>query len=553
MGAYVNPSNDSLLMDINGDIYIDKSLIFTVLSKKFRSPGRFMCVSRPRRFGKTMVGNMISAFYSKGADSRAIFEKLQISKKEGWDEWLNKCNVIQIDLGEFYSRYSDSGDVIKSLKQVILNEMIEEFPNVAINKEAPFSEAIVSVYTKTQVPFVVIIDEYDVMVRERVAQKDFASYLSLLNDLFKSTACGRAIGLAYVTGIMPIVRDRVQSKLNKVFDEREQRELAHFAERRKLRALPNFTEYTMMEPQELAPYIGFTLKEVKALCKKFKMSYEECLRCYDGYHIAPKISICNSNSVCRAMTTHNFADYWSKTGAYAAISDYIRMDFEGIKEDISKMIGGGSVSVNVTSFSNQMSDLNTKDKVFTYLIHLGYLVYSLDEKRNGVCKIPNGEIRTEWKNAIGDMKDMSKVFEMIRNSEELLEATLRCDEQAVAEALDKAHTYVTSAKYYNNEGALQSAVGLAYFSATSQYDIDQEVAGGYGFCDIAFKPYVKGAPGIIIELKMDQSPEVGLAQIKKNKYVEALGSYRGPAYLVAVSYGKESKKHTCRIEVVEKS
>ena len=528
MGAYVNPGCDILQMDMSGDFYIDKSLIFTVLNKKFKTPSRFFCVSRPRRFGKTMVGNMISAFYSKGADSRAIFEKLKIAKVEDWDERLNKCNVIKIDLGEFYSRYSDTGDVIKSLKRVILDDMIKEFPDVDINTEAPFTEAIVSVFTKTQVPFVVIIDEYDVMVRERVSQKDFASYLSLLNDLFKSAACGSAIGLAYITGIIPIVRDRVQSKLN------------------------NFKEYTMLDPRELAPYIGFTLPEVKALCKKHKMDYEECLRWYDGYHIAPKVSICNSNSVCEAMTTHKFADYWSKTGAYAAISDYIRMDFEGIKEDIATMIGGGSVPVEVGTFTNVLSDLGDKDKVFTYLIHLGYLVYGEDKKGKSFCKIPNGEIRTEWERAVKDMKDMGKVFEMIRGSDELLEATLQRDEAAVAEALDKAHTYVTSAKYYNNEGALQSAVGLAYFSATSQYDINQEVAAGYGFCDIAFKPYVKGAPGIIIELKMDQAPEVGLKQIKDNKYIEAMGSYRGPVYLVAVSYSKESKEHTCRIEVVER-
>ncbi|MCQ7926291.1 ATP-binding protein, partial [Salmonella enterica] len=449
----------------------------------------------------------------------------QISQTEGWDERLNRCNVIQIDLGSAYARYRRSGDVIPMLNQQVVKDMRREFPDVNIRDGAPIAEAIVEVFSETRVPFVVIIDEYDVMVRERVSETEFSRYLSLLNTLFKSDDCGTAIGLAYITGIIPIVRDRVQSKLN------------------------NFKEYTMLSPRDLAPYIGFTLPEVKALCKSHKMSYKECLRWYDGYHIAPRVSICNSNSVCRAMRAGKFDDYWSKTGAYAAINDYIRMDFDGVKEDISTMIGGGSVEVNVTSFTNTLSDLNNKDKVFTYLIHLGYLTY---DERTRTCRIPNGEIRTEWRNAVEDMRDMSPVFEMIRNSEDLLEATLQRDEQAVADALDKAHRYVTSAKNYNNEGALQSAVGLAYFSATSRYDIKKEVAAGPGFADIALKPYVKGAPGIIIELKMDQDPEVGLAQIKEKGYMDALDRYRGPVYLVAVSYGKESKRHTCRIEVVER-
>ena len=528
MGIYVNPGNRQMQKALNDEIYVDKSMILKELNKKFDTGSCFMCVSRPRRFGKTMVGNLISAFYSRGADSRAIFEKLKFAGEPGWDERLNKFNVIQIDLGSFFSRYHETGNIIGKLTELVVKDMRKEFPDVEIPDDAPIAEALVDVYCETQIPFVVIIDEYDVMVREQVSQKEFQSYLELLNSLFKGAECCEAISLAYITGIMPIVRDRVQSKLN------------------------NFDEFTMLTPQELAPYIGFTTDEVKDLCAKHKIDYDECLRWYDGYRITPEVSICNSNSVCKALKTKVFDDYWSKTGAYDVINNYIRLDFENIKEDISTMIGGGRVEVNVTSFSNRLSDLNTKDKVFTYLIHLGYLVFEKGSDGHTYCKIPNGEVRNEWKNAVEDMADLSQVFKMIRNSERLLQATIDRDEQAVADALDKAHEYVTSAQTYNNEGSLQSAVGLAYFSATSRYDINKELAGGRGFADIAFKPYVPGAPGIIIELKMDQPPEVGLAQIKKKGYIRALGSYTGPVYLVAISYGKESKKHKCKIEVVEK-
>lgn len=521
MGRYVNPGCTSMLTDMNGDFYIDKSLILTVLNRKFMSPGRFMCVSRPRRFGKTMVGNLVATFYSKGADARPIFEKLGIASVPGWDDRLNKCNVIKLDMNAFCGRYKKSGDIITHLTADVVREMIKEFPDADIEPDWQLSQAIIAANEATSVPFVVVIDEYDVMVRENVPADEFGEYLTLLNDLFKSADCGEAIALAYITGIIPIVKDRVQSKLN------------------------NFIEYTMLDPQELAPFIGFTLPEVKSLCDKFSIDYDECLRWYDGYHITPEISICNSNSVCRLIMTRRFANYWSHTGAYAAISDYIRMDFDGIKQDLAAMVGGGSVAVNVTSFSNTLSDLNTKDKVFTYLIHLGYLTY---DEATGCCRIPNGEIRGEWKNAIEDMRDMGEVFSMIRNSDDLLDATLRGDEQAVAEALDKAHAYVTSPRTYNNEGALQSAVGLAYFSATSRYTIVKELAAGYGFADLGFIPYVAGVPAMVVELKMNQAPEVGLAQIKKKGYASVMRNYRGPVVIVAVAYDRETKFHSCRIE-----
>ena len=524
MGTYVNPDCDGLQINMGGDIYVDKSLIITRLNKKFRTEDRFVCVSRPRRFGKTMVGTLISTFYSRGADARSIFEKLKIAATPNWDERLNKMNVIKFDMNAFYGRYKKKGNVIAHLTADIVAEMIKEFPDVHVEPDWELSKAITTVYGEKRTPFVIIIDEYDVMVREKVSADEFGDYLTMLNNLFKSDDCGKAIALAYITGIMPIVKDRVESKLN------------------------NFKEYTMLMPRDLAPYIGFTKAEVKELCEQFKIDRDECLRWYDGYQITPEVSICNSNSVCEAISTRKFANYWNRTGAYAAISDYVKMDFDGIKEDIATMIGGGSVPVKVGTFSNTLSDLGDKNKVLTYLCHLGYLVYNEETK---TCSIPNGEIRDEWDNAISDMKDMSPVVEMVRNSDRLLDATLKCDEQAVAEALDKAHKYVTSALTYNDEGALQSAVGLAYFSATSRYTIIRELAAGDGYADLGFVPYVQGMPGIIIELKMNKAPESGLDQIKKRGYASVFKNYRGPVYIVAISYGTRTEGHTCKIEKVE--
>ncbi|MGN0029504.1 MAG: AAA family ATPase [Marinilabiliaceae bacterium] len=521
MGSYVNPGNNVIAADMRQDIYIDKSMILTELNKVFgSSTGSRLCVSRPRRFGKTMVGNLVAAYYTSGADSRPLFEKLRISKTEGWDERLNRCNVIQIDLGEFYSRYGSEGDVTKTLNRLVVNEMRTEFPNAGIDVGDSIPEAVLSAFDETGKQFVVIIDEYDVMVREKVSQADFKEFLSLLNALFKSIACGRAIGLAYLTGIIPIVRDKVQSKLN------------------------NFTEYTMLQPMELAPYIGFTLPEVKEICERYGMDYDECLRWYDGYHIADGVSICNANSVVRAVKAREFADYWSQTGAYTAISDYIDGDYEGIREDIAVMAGGGEVEVDAGSFLNTLDSIVSKDDVFTYLIHLGYLAYN---RKSETCYIPNGEIRKEWERALKRTVSYRPVVEMIKNSHRLLDATIEGDSDAVAQALDKAHQYVTSPFTYNDEGALQSAIGLAYFYATTQYTVVKEFHSGTGYADIALIPYVANRPPMVIELKMNEKPERGLRQIIDNGYADAFRDIEGEVILVAISYDKKTRSHTCII------
>ena len=520
MGMYVNPGNRKMQKALNDKIYVDKSEILTVLNERFDTENCFLCVSRPRRFGKTMVGNLISAFYSKGADSRAMFEKLKIAQTPNWDERLNKFNVLKIDMNAFYGRYKKNGNVITHLTADVVREMIKEFPDADIEPDCELSKAIIQAYGATEVPFVVIIDEYDVMVRERVPSAEFGEYLTLLNNLFKSDDCAEAIALAYITGIIPIVRDRIQSKLN------------------------NFKEFTMLRPQELARFIGFTFEEVKELCEQFNMDYDECLRWYDGYRIAPKVSVCNSNSVCEAMRSGQFDDYWTQTGAYTAINDYIDGNYEGIREDIAQMVGGGEVDVNPRTFLNTLDSIVSKDDVFTYLIHLGYLVYNQENK---TCSIPNGEIRMEWESALKRTVNYRPIVEMIENSKRMLAATLEGDADVLAQTLDKAHRDVTSPLTYNNEGSMQSAIGLAYFYARTQYTVVKEFHSGKGYADMAFIPYVPNLVPIVVEFKIDQNPERALKQIVDNCYTDAFKDLHGPAVLVGISYCKETKGHSCKI------
>ena len=524
MGIYVNPDSGRMRTNMRQDPYVDKSMILTELNKLYDAERRFLCVSRPRRFGKTMVGNLIATYYSRGAtDSRDIFERMRVAETEGWDAHLGEACVIKVDLNSFYERFHAGGGVIEGMTRKVVEELMSEFPDVALSPDAPLPDAMVSIHQRHGVKFVVIIDEYDVFVRQRATEAEMRSYLSFLNSMFKADDVGVTIALAYLTGIIPIVRDKIQSKLN------------------------NFREYTMLRPMELASYIGFTLDEVRVLCEARGMDYGECLRWYDGYRLAPGVSVCNSNSVCEAMASGVFGDYWTATGSYEVVSDYVSLNFDGTRDAVVAMLAGGSAPVNASSFLNSPDSIASRDDVLTYLVHLGYLSY---DRGSGECRIPNGEIRAEWDNALRRLDGYRGLVGVVDASRRLLEATLARDGATVAELLDRAHEEATGPLTYNNEGAMQSAVALAYLYARNFYNVVKELPAGRGYADLAFLP-LPGAgarPAIVVELKVDRSPDTALDQIRARRYPAALAQYRGEILLVGVSYGKKSRRHRCKIE-----
>ncbi|MBQ7724388.1 MAG: AAA family ATPase, partial [Lachnospiraceae bacterium] len=364
------------------------------------------------------------------------------------------------------------------------------------------------------------IDEYDVLVREQVSQDLFDRYLSFLNGLFKSDTLRPAISLAYLTGILPIVRDKVQSKLN------------------------NFREYTVLDAGEFSEYIGFTSDEVQELCDKYGISFDECRNWYDGYSL-DEIEIYNPESLVMAVTRGKFKNYWSKTSSYQAIIDRIQTNYKGMKDDVIKMFSGESVDVDAGMYLNTMTDFSTKDEIFTYLIHLGYLAYDQD---NESCRIPNREVRDEWARAVSKVSEYEVTDEIIKASKELLKETLSGNEEAVAAALDKSHIHVSSNRSYNNEDVLQSAIYLAYIYALNDYECFREVTAGKGFADMVYIPIKSDKPALIIELKHNKTVESALDQIRDKKYFECLKHYQGDMLLIGINYDEKDKTHECRIE-----
>lgn len=518
MGNYVNPNNINLQLDRNTPIYVDKSMAIAEINKLVNTNQRFVCMSRARRFGKTTVGNMLAAYYSKGCDSRHLFADLKIASDPSFEKYLNKLNVIQIDLGSLCSTYKGE-DIIALAESEVCRELRKQFPNVEIESDR-LEMALRRIYSATQEQFVIIIDEYDVLVRTQTKREYFEHFLDFLNGLFKNVNLAPAIALAYITGILPIVRDKVQSKLNM------------------------FREYTMLNAGRLASCIGFTNEEVQALCKEHNLDFEECKRWYDGYNLNG-VEIYNSNSVVFAMENQEMANYWNKTGTFDVLTTYLQMNFKGVLDDVRTMLGGGHVDVNTTTYMNTMDCFRTKNDVFTYLMHIGYLAY---DRVNKQCYIPNREIYDEWVNAIETLPDYETCFDLIQNSKQLLQATLEGDAEAAAKALDIAHSQICNNLSYNNEHTFQSVIHLAYLYAREKYTIIKELPSGKGYADVAFIPYVPNVPAVIIELKRNKSAGTALTQIEEKRYFDCLEKYQGDLLFVGVNYDDETKVHTCEIK-----
>ena len=523
MGIYLNPGNENFREITRAEIYVDKTGMLAVTNRFIDRGNKYICISRPRRFGKTIAGNMLCAYYSKGCDSRDLFAPYKIAAVPAFSEKLNKYNVIKIDMNSEYQNTLDKNKVMSRLGREIIKEFKTAFPDILFEEDDSLAQCILRVYAARGETFIILLDEYDVLVREQANEKLFQEYLSFLNGLFKSDTLRPAISLAYLTGILPVVRDKIQSKLN------------------------NFEEYTILDAEELAEFTGFTGEEVQKLCLEKGLDYDECRRWYDGYS-QHGLEIYNPESIVKSLRKKQFGSYWGQTSSYEAISDRIRQNFAGTKDAVVRMLAGENVDVNVTRYMNTMTSFHTKDDLFTYLIHLGYLAYNLEE---GTCRIPNKEVRQEWFNAIETEEDYAITMKIIQSSKDLLIQTWKRNEEAVAKALDISHIHVTSNRSYNNEDALQSAIYLAYIYALNRYTVVREMNTGKGFADVVFIPVKKEDPAMIIELKRNGSESSALDQIKEKRYFESLSHYQGNLLFVGINYDEKEKIHTCRIENFE--
>lgn len=522
MGVYFNPDHSIFQKIINSDIYVDKTGLLAYTNSVINTMQGYVCVSRPRRFGKSIAANMLAAYYSRGCDSREMFSGFEIAKKDSFEKHLNQYNTIFLNMQEFLSQSEDIDDMLNLIKKSVLWELLEEYPNLRYFNTENLTRTMQDIYNNRKCPFIIIIDEWDCVFREnRMNREAQEKYLDFLRDLMKDKGY---IYLAYMTGILPIKKYGTHSALNM------------------------FDEFSMLEPGPLAPYVGFTENEVEKLCTDYKISVDEVKSWYDGY-IFDNVSVYSPRSVVSCMRLGKIGNYWNQTETFEALKDYIEMNFEGLRDDVLSMLAGETVPVNTGSFTNDMTTFRTEDDVFTLLVHLGYLAY--DEK-NKCVYIPNNEIRTEYVNVVS-ASDWGEATEALKNSADTLRAIWDGKAELVARQIEKAH-FETSHIQYNDENALSYTISLALYAARNYYHVYRELAGGKGFADLVFVPKRKFAdkPAMVIELKWNRNAEAAIAQIKQKKYCESLKEYQGNLILVGVDYDKKTKVHNCRIEKYKK-
>ena len=486
MGTYINPGNSGFA-EIVSDDYIDKTGMIDLINRKINKPKKLICISRPRRFGKSYAAQMLCAYYDHTCDSHILFDNKEVAKTEHYEGCINKFNVIYLDISGFVSdvrrRDGNIKYVINEIVESIRTELVEDYPQL---KEIKKLTKCLTEYAKiTKKMFVFIIDEWDAIIREsKNDTQTQEAYIDLLREWFKNgNFTSQAVAAAYMTGILPIKKDKGQS------------------------AVSDFDEFTVLEPGEYSEYIGFTENEVRDLCGN--MSFEKAKQWYDGYTFSETQSIYNPYSIMKAMQKRVYRSYWQQTSAAENLETLININKDGLQEDILKLIAGEQIVVNTNRFKNDFANFTSKDDVLTLLIHLGYLVYNSETRR---VRIPNEEVRFEFDDLLQNAQHTG-LARLVQDSEKLLQDTLNRNETEVVNAIVRVRNTNYAPMFYNNEQALR---------------------------------YV-----MIVELKWNQTAEGAIKQIKEKNYPSLISEYTGDILLVGINYDEDTKKHSCKIEKIK--
>ena len=520
MGTYINLGNAGFQRVRNSE-YVDKSGLIAIVNSTLFTERSFSCVSRSRRFGKSVAAKMLCAYYDHSCDSRALFADLAIASDPSFEKHLNKYPVIFLDLTSFISERDDN-NIVDKMDATLLADVVKAYPDVAAEDGDRLMDYLLRVTEAKGEQFIFIIDEWDAICREYAPGTEVMDrYVGWLRRMFKSMDGARVFAGVYMTGILPVKKYKTQSAMN------------------------NFIEYSMVEPVDMAPYFGFTKEEVQALAEKHGMDFDELEKWYDGYQIGDELSIFNPNSVMQAIRSRRCRSFWASTSSYDMVAHYIQMNYEGLKDDVVRMLAGERCAVDPTGFQNDMSVIQSKDDVLTVLIHLGYLSYDWKESE---CYIPNKEVAGEMVNAV-KLNNWSHVANAIEKSKQLLRATIEGNEEAVARGIDVAHDENTSILSYNDENSLACVLSLAYYYASNDYIIHRELASGKGFADLVLIPRKNvDSPAIVIELKYDKAVNTAIEQIKQRQYPAKVSQYTDNLLLVGITYERDTKQHRCCIE-----
>ena len=499
--------------------FVDKSGLLNILNKNMDTENKFMCISRPRRFGKSVASKMAYAYYDRSMPSAELFEGLEITKSPDYKKHLNKYPTIYIDWNRFAN--VPKNEILKTAQQRIIADLKNSYD--CLEEQNSLAVALDEINSKTGDRFILIIDEWDMLVRD-VEQDIQDEYVNFLRAMFKSNSANKVFLLVYMTGILPIIKIKTQSALN------------------------NFVEYSIIDPGNTSKYYGFTEQEVKELCKENDMDFTLMKHAYDGYIIGDEKSMFNPYSVMQSILKRNYNSHWSKTATFMAIETYLQIDADSVRTKIVNMMEGESEVIEPASFRNDMKNIETSDDVLTLLVHLGYLSYDPETQ---CVKIPNTEVSIEFKNAVG-MAGWGELSRAVSQSQKLLDDTINLRKEKIAKAFDDYHFEASSILEFNDENSMRCAITLAYYAAKPFYKIFHELPTGKGFADMVFIPLPNSSrPAIVVELKYDKTADSAINQIKRKNYPKSLQGFSKRIVLCGINYNKATSKHEVEMEVIE--
>lgn len=541
MGTYLNSITPYTLYKSESlsPYFVDKTLMLRELFPYVSAGNRHICITRPRRFGKTIMANMISSFFQKASDSSDVFDSLAISQVDDYRRYKNQYNVIRIDFSKMPRNCDLYTQYIERIEALLIEDVKEAYPQVKINEADAVGDILESVFVQCGEKFIFVLDEWDfIFHRDFINEIDKEKYVAFLSNLLKDRPY---VVLSYMTGILPIAKYSSGSELNM------------------------FAEFTMVNSPMFGEYFGFTDDEVDDLYRRYivecdrqhkeKSVTRKGLRdWYNGYYTKSGERVYNPRSVVFALQFNNLANYWTSSGPYDEIYYYIRNNISDVRDDLALMISGESVTAKIQEYAATSMNLSTRDEIYSAMVVYGFLSYL-----NGKVCIPNRELMEKFDELLVKNESLGYVYRLAKESEKMLKATLAGDTLTMERILEFAHNTEVPLLSYNHETELSAIVNLVYLAARDSYRVEREDKAGTGYVDFIFYPYDTTADCIILELKVDHTPDEAIAQIIDKKYalkfVPKLAGqkiYTGRILAVGIGYWKESKKHSCKVEEILK-
>ena len=537
MGTYLNSITPYTLYKSESlsPYFVDKTLMLSELFPYVSAGNRHICITRPRRFGKTIMANMISSFFQKASDSSDVFDSLAISQVDDYRRYKNQYNVIRIDFSKMPRNCDSYTQYIERIEALLIEDVKEAFPQVKINEADAVGDILESVFVQCGEKFIFVLDEWDfIFHRDFINEIDKEKYVAFLSNLLKDRPY---VVLSYMTGILPIAKYSSGSELNM------------------------FAEFTMVNSPMFGVYFGFTDDEVDDLYRRYivecdrqhkeKSVTRKGLRdWYNGYYTKSGERVYNPRSVVFALQFNNLANYWTSSGPYDEIYYYIRNNISDVRDDLALMISGESVTAKIQEYAATSMNLSTRDEIYSAMVVYGFLSYL-----NGKVCIPNRELMEKFDELLVKNESLGYVYRLAKESEKMLKATLAGDTLTMERILEFAHNTEVPLLSYNHETELSAIVNLVYLAARDSYRVEREDKAGTGYVDFIFYPYDTTADCIILELKVDHTPDEAIAQIIDKKYalkfVPKLAGqkiYTGRILAVGIGYWKDSKEHSCKVE-----